>query len=141
MRELHLATHGFLNGLDPVASYLVVAGSRMHIRDVYGLSLKNTRLVTVSACQTAMQEGAVTGGEVTNLAQAFSVAGGQAVLASLWNVRDEGTERLMSALYPKLSRGMSLSKALQQAQLEVLAQPQFQHPFYGAAFSLYGDWR
>jgi len=63
------------------------------------------------------------------------------VLASLWNVSDEGTERLMLALYPKLARGMSLSKALQQAQLEVLARPQFQHPFYWAAFSLYGDWR
>ncbi|MBX3170313.1 MAG: CHAT domain-containing protein [Candidatus Eremiobacteraeota bacterium] len=138
---LHLATHGVLNGLDPVASYLVVAGSRLHIRDVYGLSLKNTRLVTLSACQTAMQEGAVTGGEVTSLAQAFSVAGGQAVLASLWNVSDDGTERLMSAFYPKLARGLSLSKALQQAQLEVLAQRQFQHPFYWAAFSLYGDWR
>ncbi len=138
---VHLATHGMLNGREPVASYLVMAGSRLHIRDVYGLSLKNIRLVTLSACQTAMQEGAVTGGEVTSLAQAFSVAGGQAVLASLWDVSDDGTERLMSALYPKLARGQSLSQALQQAQLEVMAQPQFQHPFYWAAFSLYGDWR
>lgn len=138
---LHLATHGILNARDPLASYLVVAGSRLHIRDVYGLSFRDLRLVTLSACQTAIQEGDVTGGEVTSLAQAFSVAGGRAVLASLWDVSDDGTERLMSALYPKLARGMSLSKALQQAQLEVMAQAKFQHPFYWAAFSLYGDWR
>ena len=138
---LHLATHGVLNGRDPVASYLVVAGSKLHIRDVYGLSLRELRLVTLSACQTAMQEGEVVGGEVTSLAQAFSVAGGRAVLASLWDVSDEGTERLMSALYSKVSAGMSLGMALQQAQWELMAQPKFQHPFYWAAFSLYGDWR
>lgn len=137
---LHLATHGVLDARQPVESYLLLAGSRLRLSDIYGLSLKKVRLVTLSACQTALQASSA-GSEVTSLAQAFSTAGGQAVLASLWSVSDDGTERLMSALYPRLAKGMSVSRSLQQAQLEVMAQPGFQHPFYWAAFSLFGDWR
>ena len=117
-----------------------MAGSHLRLSDVYGLSLKKVRLVTLSACQTAL-EGSAVGSEVSSLAQAFSIAGGHAVLASLWSVSDDGTERLMAALYPRLARGMSLSRSLQQAQLEVMAQAGLQHPFYWAAFSLFGDWR
>jgi len=137
---LHLATHGVLDARQPVESYLLMAGSRLRLSDVYGLSLGKVRLVTLSACQTALQASSA-GSEVSSLAQAFSTAGGHAVLASLWSVSDDGTERLMSALYPRLAGGMSLSRSLQQAQLEVMAQPGFQHPFYWAAFSLFGDWR
>lgn len=138
---LHLATHGVLNAASPVESYLVAAGQPLRIRDVYTLHLKQVRLVTLSACQTAVQEGERSGQDVTSLAQAFSVAGGQAVLASLWDVSDEGTEHLMTALYPHVARGQSLSWSLQQAQLQLMAQPHFQHPYYWAAFSLFGDWR
>lgn len=137
---LHLATHGVLDARQPVESYLLMAGSRLRLSDVYGLSLAKVRLVTLSACQTALR-GSSAGSEVSSLAQAFSTAGGHAVLASLWSVSDDGTARLMSALYPRLAGGMSLSRGLQQAQLEVMAQPGMQHPFYWAAFSLFGDWR
>jgi CHAT domain-containing protein len=141
---VHLATHGHLDGKSPTHSYLVVAGEgpkgRFEVGEIYGLPLEGVRLVTLSACQTAVEDHQP-GSEVTNLAEAFSVAGGNSVLASLWSVSDEGTEALMSEFYKGLAQGQPLSEALQKAEVAVLKQPQLAHPFYWASFTLFGDWR
>ncbi len=138
---LHLATHGHLDGKNPTDSYLVTAGKgRFKVGEVYGLNLEGTRLVTLSACQTALEEGQP-GSEVTNLAEAFSVAGGNSVLASLWSVSDQGTEILMNRFYQSIGEGSSLSEALQKAELAALQDPKLSHPYFWAPFTLFGDWR
>lgn len=141
---VHLATHGHLDSKIPTHSYLVMAGNgdkgRFEVGEIYGLPLDGVRLVTLSACETAVA-GSQPGSEVTNLAEAFSVAGGNSVVASLWNVSDEGTEALMTEFYRNLSQQKALSESLQQAEVSVLKQPKLAHPFYWAAFTLFGDWR
>lgn len=141
---LHLATHGHLQTDEPNNSYLTVAGSgdkgKLRISDIYALSLQGVRLVGLSACQTALPEEN-SGAEVVSLAQAFSVAGGRAVLASLWSVSDEGTEKLMVNFYQQVAAHKSLAESLQKAQLSLLARPDLSHPFYWSAFPLFGDWR
>ena len=141
---LHLATHGYLLPDQPNNSYLRVAGQgetgKLRIGEIYALALGSVRLVVLSACQSALPETS-TGSEVVSLAQAFSVAGGRAVLASLWSVSDEGTEKLMVSFYRHLAAHESLAESLQKAQLSMLAQPGLSHPFFWAAFPLFGDWR
>lgn len=144
VRYVHLATHGDISSSDPKRNYLRMAGSgeqgRLKVSDIYGLSWEGVRLVTLSACKTALQAGSP-GSEVTNLAEAFSVAGGNSVVASLWSVSDEATEKLMVELYQGLAEGKSLAESLQRAELATLKQPGLGHPFYWAAFTLFGDWR
>lgn len=135
---LHLATHGQL--VDPVRGYLVLADRRFELADIFKLELPSLRLVGLSACETALGQ-ALGGSELVSLALAFSTAGGRAVLASLWSVSDEGTERLMVEFYGQLRQGKTLAEALQQAQWKMLAQPALRHPYFWAAFPLYGDWR
>ena len=141
---VHLATHGELSGSDPKNSYLVMAGtgetSKFRATEIYDLDWQGVRLVTLSACKTALQEGHP-GAAITNLAEAFRVAGGQSVVASLWSVADEATEKLMVQFYQGLVKGKSLAAALDEAELAVYQQPGMSHPFYWASFTLFGDWR
>lgn len=138
---LHLATHAVLNSARPWESYLQLGpSSRLTMADVHVLPLDSTRLVTLSACQTALGVH-LPGQEIASLAETFAAAGATSVLATLWRIPDEPTRDLMIDLYRRLSQGSSLGEALQQAQLQQLRQRDRAHPYFWASFSLLGDWR
>lgn len=138
---LHLATHGCLNANNPSSSYLVMAqNQRLGIGDIAGMDLQGVRVVTLSACQTALAERAP-GSEITTLADAFSFAGSPSLVASLWKVDDAATRDLMLSLYEGLDQGQNLAVAMQTAQVKLLRQEKTSHPFYWAPFVLIGDWR
>jgi CHAT domain-containing protein len=138
---LHLATHGcFQQGgcqkLGLEENTLLFADSQFNIRDAALLGLQNTRLLTLSACQTAMQANS-NGEEISGLAYVFERAGAQAVMASLWSVADSATKDLMVEFYQNINKGMSKNEALRQAKLSQIQR----HPFYWSPFILIGDAR
>jgi CHAT domain-containing protein len=139
-RGLHLATHGELDARRPERSYLLMAGTddtsqRLSVGEIAGLSLRQATAV-LSACQTALGEE-VPGAALVTLAAAFSQAGAEAVVASLWKVNDAATRDLMVAFHRALpTRGRA--GALHEAQRAVLARPETSHPFYWASFILIG---
>jgi hypothetical protein len=53
-----------------------------------------------------------------SLARTFFQAGAQAVVGTLWRVRDEDTASFFDAFYRHLAEGMSIAAAVQAAQLE-----------------------
>ncbi len=69
--------------------------------------------------------------------------GARSALASLWNVSDYATARLMTEFYQqwKENHFSSKAKALQQAQLKLLRTPELKHPYFWAAFVLIGNWQ
>ncbi|MEG4013420.1 CHAT domain-containing protein [Microcoleus sp. S1D4] len=138
---LHLATHGcFQQGgckkLGMEENTLLFADSQFNIRDAALLGLQNTRLLTLSACQTAMQANS-NGEEISGVAYVFERAGAQAVMASLWSVDDAATKDLMVEFYQNINKGMSKNEALRQAKLSQIQR----HPFYWSPFILIGDAR
>ena len=138
---LHLATHGcFQQGgcqkLGMEENTLLFADSQFYIRDAALLGLQNTRLLTLSACQTAMQANS-NGEEISGVAYVFERAGAQAVMASLWSVDDSATKDLMVEFYQNINKGMSKNEALRQAKLSQIQR----HPFYWSPFILIGDAR
>ncbi len=152
---LHFACHGLLDEDFPLESALALtipaeprAGAGNGLLQAWeifeGLRV-DARLVTLSACQTAL--GAELGGEgLVGLSRAFQYAGARTVVASLWSVSDRSTARLMEAFYRELRDGAGTAEALRTAQLELLgpadaAPTPSGHPFFWAAFQVIGDWR
>ncbi|MBF0295030.1 MAG: tetratricopeptide repeat protein [Magnetococcales bacterium] len=106
--------------------------------EVLGLDLTGTRLAVLSACETGL--GEVHEGEgVYGLRRAFQEAGAQAVISSLWEVSDAGTQALMTNLYARLGDGMTPHQALREAQLDLLESEEWKHPYIWSAFMMVGQ--
>ena len=146
-RLIHLATHGIL-ATDPRFSYIVMAPPQegnLTVREILGLSryFKKTSLVTLSACETAVEENPEKAGmELITLSNAFKVAGVPSTIASLWEIADRSTALLMENFYKNLKGGsMNKIEALRQAQISMINHKRYSHPYYWAPFILIGDWR
>jgi CHAT domain-containing protein len=135
---LHIATHGYADPEYPEFSGLLLAGEgtnqydTLTAQEVYMWSLR-ARLVTLSACQTAMGK-TVEGEGVMGLTRAFIYAGAQDVLCTLWPVADESTKALMTAFYENLKKGQPIEEALRSAQATLAGKRETSHPFFWAGF-------
>jgi CHAT domain-containing protein/tetratricopeptide (TPR) repeat protein len=149
-RILHFATHGILDDVHPMYSRLVLArdGSSatddgyLEAREIMQLDL-HADLAVLSACDTA--RGAVGGGEgVIGLTWAFFVAGVRATVATQWKISSRSATRLAVDFHSELLRRdrhspTAKAEALRHAQLALMKQPEYAHPFYWAPFVLYGE--
>jgi tetratricopeptide (TPR) repeat protein len=138
--DLHFATHGVLDAHRPERSYLLMAGAdpksrQLDIGEIRGLTLR-VRLAMLSACETALAED-MPGAALVTLAAAFSEAGAETIVASLWKVEDTSARDTMVAFHSAL-RNVDRATALQQAQRSVMTQERTRHPFYWAPFLLIG---
>jgi CHAT domain-containing protein len=143
---IHFATHGIINSMEPKESYLLLAGDpgRLSVKDIvednYKLSLVGTRIVTLSACETSIG-GYDPSAVYSSLSRAFTKAGAPTVVASLWSVNDTSTKDTMTVFYKELAAGASKAEAMRRAQLAVMHDPRFAHPYYWAPFIVLGDWK
>ena len=144
-RVLHLAVHGFADTQYPERSALVLGTDAksgddglLQVREIIRLRLK-AELTTLSACDTGV--GKLQGQEgISNLVEAFLVAGSRSVVASLWSADDISASALMQRFYARLSRGEDTRSALRGAKLDLLTEFGDQvSPFYWAAFIAVGE--
>jgi CHAT domain-containing protein len=138
---LHLATHGCFRpqgcpDLKLEANTILFRDRNLNIADAALLGLKNTDLVVLSACQTAVGANS-NGEEFAGIAYLFERAGARSVIASLWLAKDEETKELMIHFYQNLKKGMTKGEALQSAKLSLIDK----HPLYWSPFILIGDAR
>ncbi|MEO1591400.1 MAG: CHAT domain-containing protein [Cyanobacteria bacterium J06632_22] len=136
----HFATHGLLDdfGTDvPGALALTPTESDpgfLTANEIFDLPLA-ARLVVLSACDTG--RGKITGDGVVGLSRSFLTAGVDSVVVSLWSVPDDATALLMTEFYRRLQQQPNRAVALQQAMLAT--RERYPHPYYWAAFSLFGE--
>lgn len=157
-RILHIATHGFFNEEsklssgtivnDPMLrSGLVLAGANgssvendnglLFAHEVSGLDLWGTKLVFLSACETAI--GEIHSGEsVYGLRRAFVLAGAESQIMSLWNIKGLEASEIVESYYKKLTKGMGRSEALTNIQRNMIKNNK--HPYSWAAFVPLGAW-
>ncbi len=143
---IHLATHGFFDRVNPIFSGVELEpdakeDGRLEVHEILRLRL-NARLVTLSACETALGSGYFSqfpaGDDFVGLTRAFLSAGSSAVLASLWQVNDRSTLEFMRGFYAGLGKSGE-APALRDAQLAMLrAGGPYAHPYYWAPFVLLG---
>jgi len=144
---IHFAVHGLINEDKPDLSSLVLTSRRnsgedgfLQAAEIFKLKL-NPELVVLSACQTGLGK-LVRGEGMVGLSRAFMYAGAPSVIVSLWSVSDMSTAALMGEFYKNLIKNnLSKTDALRKAQLALMSDPKYAHPFYWAPFILIGDWR
>ncbi|MBE8993904.1 CHAT domain-containing protein [Microcystis aeruginosa] len=149
---LHLGTHGCFDlagcpNLEMQANTILFANKEEYnIADAALLGLKNTELITLSACKTAKEANA-DGQEISGLAYVLERAGAKSVIASLWNAPDgqkfedksyEAINSIMMAeFYQNLQKGMSKSASMREAKLSLIEK--YPHPYFWSLFILIGD--
>jgi CHAT domain-containing protein len=127
-KVIHLATHGIVNGDDPLNSFLALgrtgdqpgSDGRLTVGEVYGLDL-HADLVVLSACRSGT--GRISSDGVAGLSRAFFYAGTASLVSTLWDVADHPAAELVTDFYRLLgpASGSSKSSALRSAQLRLLA--------------------
>jgi CHAT domain-containing protein len=140
---VHFACHGLIDEKFPFRSALVLdfngdleEDGFLLVREIYGLRL-SADMVVLSACQTGRGKLENIEG-VLGLPRIFFYCGAKSVVSSLWNINDRSTAKFMSYFYKSLSKGEDKTEALRRAKLKML-KSKYSHPYYWAAFVLYGD--
>jgi CHAT domain-containing protein len=149
-RLVAFATHGLMPGELPGVSKPALAMAAnadesesplLELDDVLGLRL-NAQWVLLSACNTAA--GVQNDAAMTGLVRGFFFAGARSVLATHWAVESDSAAALSAATFTNASRaGAARSESLRQAQLAMLdgtlGGGSWKHPYYWAAYALFGD--
>ncbi len=150
---LHIATHGFFaenagrnassdNSL--LFSGLLMSGCNnilnvpqdiedgiLTAREISYLDFRNTDMVVLSACETAL--GKVTDDGVYGLQRGFKKAGVNTIVMSLWPVNDYATRLLMTSFYKYLVEGLGKRESFMQAQRDLRSHNGV-NPSHWAAF-------
>ena len=148
---LHFATHGVVDDMNPMYSYLQLtrAGAvdantdgRLEAWEIMSLKLE-AAVAVLTACDTA--RGKLGGGEgMVGLSWAFFAAGTPATVVSLWEL-DSASATAMTTTFHRRFRASLLAghgevaESLRAAALELRRDARYRHPFYWAGLVAVGD--
>ncbi len=146
---VHVATHGAMNVRNPMFSRIDLASGRtndarddgrLEVHEVLTLSIASP-LVFLSGCETGVGAAGTTeftqGEDYATLARAFLYAGAHNVVATLWQVEDEGAAEFAKQFYRALSDSDPVH-ALATAQRALLADGRYGAPYYWATYQIAG---
>lgn len=116
--HLHLACHASGAMFDPEDAVMLLADGPLRALELTAVTQSTARLVTISACQTALSSLADLADEAFSIGTAMLAAGSACSVASLWLVDDLATALLMARLYDEMfTTDCRPPDALRRAQL------------------------
>lgn len=138
--HIHFACHGtFEENLKSALS--LASDTKLTAIELFTkIRLPNTRLVILSACETAQIQNSLSD-EYMGLSSGFLFAGAHNVLASLWRIDTVATPTFMvDEFYPSLlQKHLPLLEALQHSQQQMHEIKAYEHPYFWGAFVLIGE--
>ncbi len=146
---IHIGTHAESQNLNPEYSRLIFAkdpgpefesgSNQLFEYELYSCDL-SSNLTVLTACESGKPHYAPGEGMIS-LAHSFHYAGSESTLTALWNVDEESSSIIVSNFFEGLIKGLSKSKALQNAKIEYLhaAEGRMLLPAYWAGLILLGD--
>lgn len=141
---VHLATHGQFSS-NAEKTFILDWNGQINVRDFDQIlrtadPKKPIELLVLSACETMEGDSRAALG----LAGVAVRAGARSTVATLWQVSDASTAIFMSEFYSQLAQTqgkINKAEALRRAQLKLLKESQYQHPFFWAPYVLVGNWQ
>ncbi|MBD2772673.1 CHAT domain-containing protein [Iningainema tapete] len=140
---VHLATHGQFSS-KAEDTFILTNDGKIDVERLN--SLLKTRetnqqgaieLLVLSACSTASGDREAALG----IAGVAVRSGARSTLASLWVVDDEATSVIMGEFYQQLKKpNMTKAEAFKLAQLSMLKDERYEHPYFWAPYVLVGNW-
>ena len=139
---VHIASHGEVSS-DAGQSFILTFDDKLTMDrldqylGLFRFADEPLELLTLSACETAAgDERAALG-----LAGIAVKAGARSALATLWKIQDEAASTLIREFYEQLQNpAVSRASALRRAQLKLLGDKRYEHPYFWAAFLLINNW-
>ncbi|NJN33141.1 MAG: CHAT domain-containing protein [Saprospiraceae bacterium] len=118
-----------------------MTGQPLYTREIYNLQL-NADMVVLSACQTGI--GRLKRGEgIISLARAFTLAGAQSIVPTLWSVTDGSTKDVMIEFYKAFKMGKAKDDALWFAKKRLSSSKRGKyrraHPYFWSGIVLIGN--
>ena len=95
---LHIACHGKQDGVTPLNSCLQLYDGNLSLSQILAKDLPKAQFAFLSACQTAMGSSNLPN-ESLHLAGGFIVAGCQAAVGTLWNMKDSDGPKVAELVY------------------------------------------
>ena len=132
-RRVHIATHGFLDKVNPMLSGLALSDRRVTAADIFSWNL-DAELAVLSACDSG---GFAKDNTYLGLTSAFQYAGARTMVVSYWAVSDRPTQYWMDHFYRAMAAGDTPSSAMRKAHLAT--REKWKHPFFWAPFTTWGD--
>lgn len=130
----HFAGHALVSTSH---SGLLLSDSLLSAGDLRKMPISRLQLAVLSACKT-QDDSAGYGGDGDGLVRVFLAAGVPNVVASRWNVNSSATRQFMELFYQNLLNGGSVADSIREAQISLRSHSGMSHPFYWAAFSVFG---
>lgn len=139
---VHIASHGQFGG-DVEKTFLLTFDDKLTMdrldRLVGLLRFRDDplELLTLSACDTAAGDDRAALG----LAGVAIKAGARSAVATLWNINDPVSAKVVAEFYRELQDpSISRAIALQRAQVKMLTDPRYEHPGFWSPFLLINNW-
>ncbi|MCE5336366.1 MAG: CHAT domain-containing protein [Desulfobacteraceae bacterium] len=139
---VHIATHGKF-APSATDTYLLAWDGRIDMNQLDSLMRQSggrnapIELLFLSACETAAGDDKAALG----LAGVAVKAGARSALATLWSVSDQAASELVLEFYKQLQNpSITKAEALQAAQLKLIDDARYRHPFFWSPFLLIGNW-
>ncbi len=152
---IHIGTHAESNNVSPELSRLIFAkdlnanrlnpesvdNNYLYTYEIYDQNL-SSNLAILTACETG-KPGFSAGEGMISLAHAFTYAGSESILTSLWKIDEKSSAEILTYFYDNLDEGMAKDEALKQAKLTYLSKAKGRElaPQYWAGLILMGDSR
>ena len=141
---VYYAGHSALDVRNTLQSAILLDGGRMGPNAVSALDITKQQtarnaVIILSSCETSAGN-AIDGPGIRGLTSAFLISGARSVVGSIWPVESTGTMELMSSVFKYLVHDhRPIVNSLQAAQIELINNPMYRHPYYWSGFLVTGN--
>jgi CHAT domain-containing protein len=140
----YYAGHSAFDMRNALQSAILLDGGRPGPNEVSALEIMKQRIarnaaIFLSSCETS-SGNSIDGPGIRGLTSAFLIGGAGSVVGSIWPVESASTMQLMPAMFKLLVHdGQPVARSLQAAQIRMIHDPAYAHPYYWSGFVITGN--